>query len=260
MGIIGSENIRDFLDEKYEEYCNVSFIESDPICVPHSFTDKEDIEIAGFLVATLAWGARPQIIKKAFDLLKRMDNSPSEFIKGAGEGDLVRLVGFKYRTFNDSDLLFFIHALQYIYKYCGGLEKLFTEGFAKTDSIYSALVHFREYFLFTEHLDRSEKHVANVLKGSAAKRINMYLRWMVRSNKEGVDFGLWKSIPSNKLMMPLDLHSRNVADRLGLLLRKQNDWKAVEELTSNLLDYDSNDPVKYDYALFGLGVFEKMWM
>ena len=254
------ENIGQLLELKYRQYAQVSFIDTDPIAIPHRFTAKEDIEIAGFLSASLAWGSRPMIVRSAAQLIARMDNAPADFIRNARAGQRKALLGFVYRTFQDADLLFFVEALHHFYTHLGGLEAVFTEGFAHDHSVRLALVHFRKQFLAVEHLPRSEKHVANVLKKSSAKRLNMFLRWMVRPADEGIDFGLWKSIPTSALQMPLDLHSAGVARKLGLLNRSQTDWTAVEELTQNLAAYDANDPVKYDFALFGMGIFEKYWM
>ena len=250
-------DVKDFLDEKYLEFNTGQFIETDPIQVPRRFTQKEDIEIAGFLSATLAWGQRPTIIKNANRLLSMMDNAPFDFILNFQHTDLDRFFSFKHRTFNSIDCNSFMLALQNIYCNHGGLEGVFNRGYSIDRSGFSALKYFREVFFELPVAERTQKHVANVLKGSAAKRINMFLRWMVRFDNFNVDFGLWKEIPTSALMMPLDVHSGNVSRKLDLLHRKQNDWKAVVELTENLSLFDPVDPVKYDFALFGLGVFEK---
>ena len=260
MEVLPEENLKGFLESKLVQYYSPQFIGTDPVQIPHRFQQKEDIEIAGFLTATIAWGARNMIIRNAASLMERMDNAPYAFVSGSSERELKALLGFKHRTFNEDDLLFFVRSLQNIYTQHRGLEGVFTESFQETGSIKGALNGFREVFLQSEHLSRSQKHIANVMKGSSAKRLNMYLRWMVREDQHGIDFNLWKQIPSSALMMPLDVHSGNVARRLGLLLRKQDDWKAVEELTENLRALNSRDPVIYDYALFGLGAFEKFWM
>lgn len=260
MELTPEVNLKEFLDKKLEEYYSPAFIETDPIQIPHLFQRKEDIEIAGFLTAIIAWGARNLIIRNANDLMVRMDMAPADFILGAQESDFKNLLGFKHRTFQTDDLLFFARSLQNIYTYHGGLEGAFTAGYKTDKTIKTAISSFRVLFLESEHLPRSEKHIANVNKGSAAKRINMFLRWMVRKDQHNIDFHLWKGIPASALQMPLDLHSANVARRLGLLLRKQDDWKAVEELTDNLRSFSPNDPVIYDYALFGLGAFEKFWL
>ncbi|GET20126.1 TIGR02757 family protein [Prolixibacter denitrificans] len=251
------QELKNFLDEKYLLYNHPRFIETDPLSIPRLFSRKEDIEIAGFLAATIAWGQRPTIIRNASKLMDWMDNRPFEFITQNETTDFERFDEFVHRTFNGIDCRYFLHALREIYRSGSSLETLFTEGFQQDGSMMSGIVRFREKFLSYQPEKRTLKHVANPLKGSSAKRINMFLRWMVRDNSTGVDFGLWKDIPTSALMMPLDVHSGNVARKLGLLKRKQNDWKAVDELTSRLRDFDRDDPVKYDFALFGLGVFEK---
>lgn len=250
-------NIQSFLDKKYLSFNHPVFIETDPIQIPALFTTKENIEIAGFFAATLAWGQRPTIIRNALKLVKFMNNNPIEFLQNTGEEEWEDLSGFKHRTFNSIDGQYFLRSLQNIYLNHGGLETVFTEGFRQNQTIFGALVHFRKVFFELGHEQRTEKHVSNVEKGAAAKRLNMFLRWMVRSDQLGVDFGLWKHIPSSALMLPLDVHTGNVARKLGLLTRPQNDWKAVEEITEKLREFDPADPVKYDFALFGLGVFEQ---
>jgi len=249
--------LKDFLDEKYDLYNRESFITTDPIQIPRVFSKKEDIEIAGFLSAGIAWGQRPTIIRNAKWLMERMDHQPFEFVLHATNSDLGVFREFKHRTFNGDDCVFFLKSLQNIYRNHGGLEKVFVNGMRETNSIKDALVHFRKIFFETEHLDRSRKHISNVAKKSSAKRLNMYLRWMVRKDDRAVDFGLWNRITPADLYLPLDVHTGNVGRKLGLLTRKQNDWQAVEEITENLRKFDLLDPVKYDYALFGLGVFEK---
>ena len=251
------QELKSFLDEKYLYYNQPRFIETDPISIPRLFSRREDIEIAGFLAATIAWGQRPTIIRNASRLMDWMDNRPFEFITGEGVSGFERFNTFVHRTFNGADCRYFLHALREIYRRGNRLEDLFTEGFQQDGNMMTGIARFREKFLSFHPPERTQKHVANPLKGSSAKRINMFLRWMVRDNHTGVDFGLWKNIPVSALMMPLDVHSGNVARKLGLLTRKQNDWKAVDELTSRLRDFDPLDPVKYDFALFGLGVFEK---
>lgn len=248
--------LKRLLDEKVDLYNNVSFIQNDPICIPHKFLKKEDIEIAGFLTALISWGRRNMIIKSANKLMDLMDYSPFDFVMYAGKTELKKINGCIYRTFSSDDLLFLIYGLRNIYNSGGGLEQTAIKGFNKSGKIKDSIMEIRTLLTKTPHLLRSEKHLANPDNGSAAKRINMFLRWMVREDKNGVDFGLWKSIPQSKLMCPLDVHSGRVARKLGLLSRKQNDWKATEELTSNLSIFDPEDPVKYDFALFGMGVFE----
>jgi len=249
-------DLKSFLDEKVLKYNQPFFIETDPIQVPKNFSGKENIEIAAFLTATIAWGNRQSIIKNATKLMTLMDNQPHDFVVNASDSELKSLSHFVHRTFNGSDCIFFIHSLRNIYVKHGGLQYLFESGFQKDESVKSALTGFYNSF-FEIGGERSRKHVSNVEKGASAKRLNMFLRWMVRSDKNGVDFGLWKGIPPSSLMLPLDVHTGNVGRKLGLLQRKANDWKAVEEVTQSLRKFDPADPVKYDFALFGLGAFER---
>jgi uncharacterized protein (TIGR02757 family) len=249
------ESLKEFLEEKYHQYHCPAFIESDPVSIPHLFTRKEDIEIAGFLSATIAWGQRSTIISNARKLMNLMDNSPFDFIMNCSSREMDLFNSFVHRTFNGSDCRYFITALKEIYSRYKALETVFSEGYQKEHQLKEAIITFRSLFLSFNPEERTKKHLANPEGGSTAKRINMFLRWMVRPTD--VDFGIWKSIPSSALMMPIDVHSGNVARKLQLLQRKQNDWKAVEELTGMLRLFDATDPVKYDYALFGLGVFEK---
>jgi len=248
--------LKEFLDEKATFYNRPQFIESDPIQIPHLFSRKEDIEIAGFLVATIAWGNRKSIINNGNKLMDLMDHAPFEFIMNHSEKDLSTLSHFVHRTFNGGDLSYFIKAIQHIYSSHNGLEQVFARH-AEKDTLQQAIHEFKKLFFSLPHAHRTEKHVSDPLKNSAAKRINMYLRWMVRPNDAGVDFGLWKSLSPSQLSCPLDVHSGNVARKLKLLRRKQNDGKALFELDTSLRKMDPNDPVKYDFALFGLGVFEK---
>ena len=248
--------LKSFLDEKVLLYNNPKFIESDPIQIPHGFSLKEDIEIAGFLTATIAWGNRKMIINNAKKLMDFMGNSPYDFVMEHEPHHLENLSTFVHRTFNSEDVITFMKALQHIYKNHQGLESVFTRNQSEF-SMQNGISEFKKVFFETEHLQRTTKHVSDPSNGSAAKRINMFLRWMVRQDKAGVDFGIWKNIPASKLSCPLDVHSGNVARKLGLLTRKQNDSKALHELDIALRKLDANDPVKYDFALFGLGVFEK---
>lgn len=251
-------DLKSLLEEKTALYNRPEFIISDPASIPHLFSTREDIEISGFLAATIAWGQRTTIVKNGFRLMDIMDNSPYEFVLNAGASDLRRLSGFVHRTFNGDDALFFIESLRNIYLNHQSLESAFSSGMQKNDTdVYNGLCTFREIFINSPHLQRSCKHIANPSTGSSAKRINMFLRWMVRNDDKGVDFGIWKSISPSQLCCPLDVHVGNVARKLGLLDRTQNDWKAVMELTANLRQFDASDPIKYDFALFGMGVFEK---
>jgi uncharacterized protein (TIGR02757 family) len=249
-------DLKEFLDEKADFYNCPAFIEHDPISIPHLFSGKEDIEISGFLAATIAWGNRKMILKNANRMVDLLDSSPYDFIMNSEESDMKRMEGFVHRTFNAGDLIYFIRALQHIYRNKGGLEKIFNE-YKIMDSLQPAIHEFHKVFFELPHLKRTERHVSDPHKGSAAKKINMFLRWMVRRDSRGVDFGIWKRIDPSELYIPLDLHSGNTARKLGLLSRKANDWNAVEELTAVLREFDPADPVRYDFALFGLGVNEK---
>ncbi|MBS1534077.1 MAG: TIGR02757 family protein [Bacteroidetes bacterium] len=247
--------LKEFLNEKVDLYNRPDFIDLDPIQIPHKFTLKEDIEIAGFLAATLAWGNRKMIINSANKLINLMGNAPYDFVMSHSKTDLEQLDGFVHRTFNSTDARTFIQALQNIYNHHGGLEAIFSRN-ASGNRLQKNIHEFRNVFFEIEHEARTQKHISDPLKNSAAKRINMYLRWMVRDDQRGVDLGIWKSISPAQLSCPLDVHSGNVARKLGLLTRKQNDFQALEELDANLRKFDAADPVKYDFALFGLGVFE----
>jgi uncharacterized protein (TIGR02757 family) len=247
--------LKEFLDEKVNLYNNPNFIESDPIQIPHQFSVKEDIEIAGFLTATIAWGNRKMIIKNAKQMMDLMGNSPYDFVMNHKEYHLDALEPFVHRTFNSTDFKTFIVSIQNLYTNHGGLETVFANH-QQVLTMQPAIAEFKKVFFDVTHLQRTTKHVSDPMQGSAAKRINMYLRWMVRQDNHGVDFGIWKTIAPAALSCPLDVHSGNVARKLGLLNRKQNDGKALAELDTNLRLLDINDPVKYDFALFGLGVFE----
>ncbi len=248
--------LKAFLDAKVEQYNHPQFLESDPIQIPHQFSKKEDIEISAFLTATISWGNRKSIISNANKMMELLDYSPYDFTLNHTQNDLNRLEGFVHRTFNTEDLTYFIQGLQHIYQYHGGLETSFIPK-PGVKTIQPAISQFKHLFFEIPHPQRTTKHISDPNKGSAAKRINMFLRWMVRPNTTGVDFGLWKGISPALLSCPLDVHSGNVARKLGLLKRKQNDATALAELDYNLRKLDPLDPVKYDFALFGLGVFEK---
>jgi uncharacterized protein (TIGR02757 family) len=247
--------LKEFLDEKVDLYNHPNFIDSDPIQIPHLYTLKEDIEIAGFLAATIAWGNRKMIINNAKKMIDLMGNSPYDFVMSHNGNDLQRLETFVHRTFNGQDFIGFIKSLQNIYLNHGGLESIFTIHQEK-DSMQNAISKFKTIFFEIEHLNRTEKHISDPNKNSSSKRLNMWLRWNCRQDNKGVDLGIWKSVSPSQLSCPLDVHSGNIARKLGLLTRKQNDAKALAELDQNLRALDPNDPVKYDFALFGLGVFE----
>jgi uncharacterized protein (TIGR02757 family) len=280
------EELKHFLDEKVDYYNRPYFIENDPISIPHQFSKKQDIEISGLFAALFAWGQRTTIINKANDLMQRMDRAPYEFIRYHTDNDLKRLIGFKHRTLQDVDLLYLVDFLKRHYTKHKSLEEAFfinsTEAnnlpkpkkkaksaskeihpaFSKTQSDSSCiqelrLRNFYDYVFDSDHLKRSEKHIATPAKKSACKRINMYLRWMVRQDKKGVDFGLWKKIKPSELIIPLDVHVCRVSKKLGLLKDTKTNWQIAVKLTNHLRRFDVADPVKYDFALFGMGVSEK---
>lgn len=245
--------LKEILEEKFNAYNCLDFISTDPISIPHQFTKKEDIEISGFLAAIISWGQRPIIIRNAIKLIGLMDNSPFDFVMNHTDSDLKPFEKFTHRTFNGKDCCYFIQSLKNIYLNHDGLENIF-----KKSTIYEGIINLNKAFFELPYEIRTKKHIANPEKGASAKRINMFLRWMIRKDSRGVDFGIWNSIKPSQLYCPLDIHSGNAARQLGILKRKQNDWKAVEELTGGLKKFDYNDPVKYDFALFGMGIFEKI--
>jgi uncharacterized protein (TIGR02757 family) len=251
---MNKQELKSFLDFKSQHYESEFFIAHDPIQIPHQFSKKEDIEIAGFLTATIAWGNRVSILKSAEKMMDIMEGAPHDFVLHHKTKDLNNFRGFVHRTFNEEDIQYFIRSLSNIYKHHGGLEGVFSDGEIQ---IQERIHRFKQIFFKLNHLPRTHKHVSDPLRGSAAKRINMFLRWMVRSNEKGVDFGLWKKISPSMLSIPLDVHTGNVARKLKLLKRKQNDAKALQSLDLSLRKFDPDDPVKYDFALFGLGAFEK---
>ncbi len=254
-----TEELKEFLDEKADLYNRPSFVELDPISIPHRYTAKGDIEIAGFLAATIAWGNRKMILRSSARMMEILEDSPYEFIVNSSDCELDQAVRFVHRTFNAVDLAYFLQALRHIYRNKGGLEKIF-ETHKTSDSLQPAIHELHKIFFELPHEKRTERHVSDPFKGSAAKKINMYLRWMIRKDNRGVDFGIWDSISPSILSCPLDVHSGNVARKLGLLLRKQNDAKAVAELDGVLRSFDPEDPVRYDFALFGLGAVERFWL
>lgn len=252
------QNFTKFLNYKVTEYNRPSFIEADPVCIPHMFSKRQDIEIAGFFAAIFAWGNRTTIIQKSKELMQLMHMAPYDFVLHASEKDLRKLEAFKHRTFKADDLFYFIHFFKEHYSKNQSLETAFSKGVETNDeTIENGLIYFRNYFFETEHLKRTEKHISSPQMNSSCKRLNMYLRWMVRKDKCGVDFGIWKKIQPAQLICPLDVHVARVARRFNLLHRKTTDWQAAVELTSYLRKLDTHDPVKYDFALFGLGVIEK---
>lgn len=251
--------LKDFLDLKYEEYNRPGFIEHDPIVIPHFFNKQQDIEIAGFWAAVLAWGQRVTIINKCRELFAMMDNAPHDFILNHSDIDLKALEKFKHRTFNATDTLYFIEFLKVFYTKHVSLEEAFTARLdPNAETVETGLIGFHElFFELPDAPQRTRKHIATPARKSACKRLNMFLRWMVRQDDRGVDFGIWKSIKPAQLVCPCDIHVDRVARKLGLVRRKQTDWLTALELTEALRELDPTDPVKYDFALFGLGVEEK---
>lgn len=253
--------LKDFLDIKVAQYNRPDFITNDPICIPHRFSKKQDIEIAAFFASILAWGQRKTIINKCTDLFDRMDNDPYNFMLHHGDEDLRRLLNFKHRTFNDTDLLYFISFFKHHYALSDTLETAFLPanfGHLESFTAEHALNHFRTYFFsLPDSPRRTVKHISSPAQKSTCKRLNMFLRWMVRKDQTGVDFGIWTTISPANLICPCDVHVERVARRLDLITRKQTDWRTAVELTTELRKFDLFDPVKYDFALFGLGVEEK---
>jgi len=251
-----NQSLTSFLDQKVDEYNQFSFIERDPVCIPHRFSKKQDIEIAGFFAALLAWGNRTTIIQNAGRIMEAMDHSPHAFILHHTEQDLKRFLDIKHRTFNATDLLYLIWFLKQHYTLHESLEKAFLINNAPT--MKQRLIDFHHYVFSFEHPERTRKHISTPAKNSACKRINMYLRWMVRKDKSGVDFGIWNQIKMNELICPMDVHVCNVAFRLGLMDQPKANWKKAVELTDILKTFDSDDPCRYDFALFGLGAEERV--
>jgi uncharacterized protein (TIGR02757 family) len=265
----GAGGLKLFLDSKVAQYNQPDFIKNDPVSIPHLFTKKQDIEIMGFWAATLAWGQRVTIINKCKELIELMDGAPYDFIINHHETDLKKLLHFKHRTFNDIDTLYFIAFFRYHYENHDSLESAFipNKTVILSDSeesvnlqlpVETALNHFRSYFFsLPDFPHRTKKHVSSPSQKSTCKRLNMFLRWMVRKDDCGVDFGIWNQLKPADLIMPCDLHVDRVARKLNLITRKQTDWQTAVELTQRLREFDPTDPVKYDFALFGLGIEEK---
>ena len=253
------EDLKKMLNSKVKQYNHPSFIAADPICIPHLFTKKQDIEIAGFFTAIFAWGNRTTIINKSKELVGLMHNSPHDFILHHASKDLKKLEGFKHRTFNTTDLLYCIEFLKSHYSRNDSLEMAFTQWMTKKDTtIENGLNGFYNYFFSLPHIpERTKKHIASPQKNSSCKRLNMFLRWMVRNDNKGVDFGIWKNISPAQLIIPIDVHVARVAKQLNILQCKQPNWQAALELTGYLRTLDKHDPAKYDFALFSLGVIEK---
>ncbi len=257
---MNSKKLKIFLDSKVDFYNQPSFIQQDPICIPHMFSTKQDIEIAGFFASIFAWGNRTTIINKSKELLQLMNNAPYQFILNHSKNDLKKLLHFKHRTFNNTDLLYFIEFLQLHYSKNQSLEIAFTQQMNKKDkNVENGLIGFYNYFFSLPFVpDRTRKHIASPEKNSSCKRLNMYLRWMVRNDNKGVDFGIWKNIQPHQLIIPIDVHVARVAKKFNLLLQNKTDWQTAVALTDYLKTLNKTDPVKYDFALFSLGVIEKI--
>lgn len=249
-------DLKGFLDEKAAAFNGAAFIETDPISIAHGFRNKEDREISGFMTALLAWGQRPVILRNASNLMLRMDHRPADFIRHHSTAERKSFGDFVHRTFQGADAVYLLKTLQRLYVQSGGLENAFTDAYKASEDMGMTISMVRQQLLAAGAPKRFYKHIADPMANSSAKRINMFLRWMVRRDNNGVDFGIWRKIPMSALYCPLDLHSGRVSRMLGLLSRKQDDWKAVVELTENLRRLDASDPVKYDFALYGLGINE----
>ena len=246
--------MRELLERLHDRYNNESFIEADPISVPHSFTRPVDREIAGFLAATIAWGNRRAIVQSAHRMMRYMDNAPEDFVRNATEADMEYLRTYVHRTFNGVDFQDFVRGLRHIITEWGSVGNYFETRYEEHGDLRPVISDFRRDFFAAEHDAHCEKHLSSIDKGAACKRLCMYLRWFVRHDDRGVDFGMWRRIPMSALYMPLDIHTGRMGRNLGLLNRKQSDWKAVEELTASLRELHADDPVRYDYSLFGLGI------
>ncbi len=246
--------LKELLEELYDRYNRPEFIEDDPISVPHRFTERADREIAGFFAATIAWGNRPSIVRNGHRMMLLMDNAPADFVRNASDRELDGLSTFAHRTFNGGDLRDFVVALRRIDERFGGIGAFFEQRYAALHDLRPVLAEFRREFFAAPHAPRCEKHLSSIERGAACKRLCMYLRWMVRRDDRGVDFGLWQGIPMSALYLPLDLHVGAMGRALGLLARRQNDWRAVEEITAELRKFHPEDPVRYDFSLFGAGI------
>lgn len=248
------EQLFDLLEHLHDKYNRPEFIEADPISVPHSFSDRHDREIAGFMAATIAWGNRKAIVKSAHRMMQYMDYSPADFVRNASEKELQSLSSYVHRTFNGQDFIDFVRSIRSLTERYGGIGSFFEQSYTEHHDMAKVLSAFRREFFSTEHNPHCEKHLSSIDKGAACKRLNMYLRWFVRRDSRGVDFGLWDSIPMSALYLPLDVHTGNMGRALGLLSRRQSDWKATVEITASLREFCADDPVKYDYSLFGAGI------
>lgn len=248
------EELRDLLEHLHDKYNRQEFIEADPISIPHSFTLRDDREVAGLLSATIAWGNRKAIVRSARRMMSYMDDAPADFVRNASAKELAHLQSYVHRTFNGQDFTDFVLGMRHIVEQYGGIGNFFENSYAQSEDMTKVLSDFRCEFFATPHNPHCEKHLSSIDKGAACKRLNMYLRWFVRCDDRGVDFGLWRQIPMSALYLPLDVHTGNMGRALGLLRRKQNDWKATAEITASLREFDAEDPVRYDFSLFGAGI------
>ena len=248
------EELRDLLEHLHDKYNRQEFIEPDPISIPHSFSDRDDKEVAGFLAAAIAWGNRKAIVRSAQRMMQYMDNTPADFVRNASQSELEHLQSYVHRTFNGQDFTDFVLCMRHIMEKYGGIGLFFENRYEATEDMAQVLSEFRREFFSAPHNQHCEKHLSSIDKGAACKRLNMYLRWFVRHDERGVDFGLWRKIPMSALYLPLDVHTGNMGRALGLLHRKQSDWKATAEITAALREFDPADPVRYDYSLFGAGI------
>ena len=244
----------ELLETLHDKFNNESFIDADPISVPHSFTDAGDIEISGLLASTIAWGNRRAIVQSAHRMMRYMDNSPEDFVRNASDGELRHLQSYVHRTFNGQDFTDFVLCMRHIITRWGGIGEFFEQNYEATQDMAQVLSLFRKEFFSCDHDTHCEKHLSSIDKGAACKRLNMYFRWFVRRDERGVDFGEWRKVPMSALYLPLDVHVGNMGRALGLLTRKQSDWKATEEITRSLREFNADDPVRYDYSLFGAGI------
>lgn len=248
------DELRDLLEHLHDKYNRQEFIEADPISIPHSFSDRDDREVAGLLSATIAWGNRKAIVRSARRMMSYMDDAPADFVRNASAKELAHLQSYVHRTFNGQDFTDFVLGMRHIVEQYGGIGNFFENRYAQSEDMTKVLSDFRREFFAAPHNPHSEKHLSSIDKGAACKRLNMYLRWFVRCDDRGVDFGLWRQIPMSALYLPLDVHTGNMGRALGLLQRKQNDWKATAEITASLREFDAEDPVRYDFSLFGAGI------
>lgn len=251
---LSREELHELLEQLHDRYNRPEFIENDPISVPHSFSTRDDREVAGLFASTIAWGNRKAIVKSAHRMMQYMDNAPSDFVRNASERELALLGSYVHRTFNGQDFQDFVRGTRGLFERFGGIGRFVEDRYEATGSMAQVLSDFRREFFACDHNPHSEKHLSSIDKGAACKRLNMYFRWFVRRDERGVDFGEWRKVPMSALYLPLDVHTGNMGRALGLLRRKQSDWKATEEITASLRDFDADDPTRYDFSLFGAGI------